>query len=277
MVPNTFTGAVLTTLPDPTRSYDYSVGYLWNLKPLDSNDFISMSDALASGNVVNRGATYGMVTYRPLPGLSTIFMDYYIENFVNTGFAQAEYNFQLPQNVPQWTVGANYIDQRSAGANLLTGSYFHTYQASAKAQMAYQAWTVFTAGSITGHESTIYSPFGGKPNYTDMQQVSFDNPGEKAVGAGAVYDFTPAFGRVGLGGLTAGAWYAHGWGAKDPSTGLGIPNRDELDLWLQYRPSEGPLKGLRVRIQYANVWQQGNLRNPQPELRLILGYTVLLR
>jgi len=276
MVPGTFTGAVLTTLPDSTRSYDYSVGYLWNFKSQDSNDFISMSDTLASGDVVNRGATFGMVKYRPFPGLSTVFMDYYVEDFVNTGFAQAEYDFQLPKDVPQWTVGVNYIDQRSVGANLLTGSYFQTYQASAKAQMSYQGWIVFAAGSIFGN-STMYSPFGGKPNYTDMQQISFDNPGEKAVGAGVVYNFTPAFGRVGLAGLTAGAWYAHGWGAYDPTTGLGIPNRDELDLWLQYRPSEGQLKGFRLRVQYANVWQQGNLRDPQPELRLITGYTVLFR
>jgi hypothetical protein len=46
MVPNTFTGAVLTSLPDPTnkRNYDYAVGYLWDIKQRDSNDFISMSE-----------------------------------------------------------------------------------------------------------------------------------------------------------------------------------------------------------------------------------------
>src|SRR5258708_36662464 len=110
-----------------------------------------------------------------------------------------------------------------------------------------------------------------------MKQICFDNAGEKAVGAGLVYNFTRELGRVGVGGTNAGAWYAHGWGGYDPTTGLGIPNRDELDLWLQYRPSEGLLKGFRLRVQYANVWQQGNLRDPQPELRFIVGYTVLFR
>ena len=35
-------------------------------------------------------------------------------------------------------------------------------------------WTLFIAGSITGDGSAIFSPFGSKQNYTDMQQVSFD-------------------------------------------------------------------------------------------------------
>ena len=41
MVPNTFEGATLVTLPDKDRNYDYAVGYLWNVKQRDSNDFIS--------------------------------------------------------------------------------------------------------------------------------------------------------------------------------------------------------------------------------------------
>ena len=68
MVPNTFEGATLVSLPDKDRNYDYSVGYLWTIKQRDSNDFIQMSDALAGSDVVNRGAAFGMVKYRPVPG-----------------------------------------------------------------------------------------------------------------------------------------------------------------------------------------------------------------
>jgi len=277
MVPNTFEGAQLVTLPDKNRSYDYAFGYLWTVKQRDSNDFISMSDALASGDVVNRGTPFGMIKYRPFAGLSTALMDYYIQDFINTGFAQAEYNFQLPKDAPQWSIGANVIDQRSVGSNMLTGSSFQTYQASAKAQVMYAGWTFFVAGSSTGDGSKLYSPFGSKPNYTDMQQVSFDNAGEKAIGGSVAYDFGHAFGKSGLSGLSAGAWYTHGWDAVNTSTNLGIPNRDELDLWVQYRPKEGPLKGLRVKVQYSDLWQQGNMRDPQPEFRFIADYTVLFR
>jgi len=123
MVPTTFEGAVFTTLPDNKRDYDYSVGYLWNVKQRDSNDFISLSDALTGGDVPNSGASFGMIKYRPLPGLEAIFQDYIIKDVANTSFAQLEYKFQLPPDVPQWIVGANIIDQRSVGAGLLSGSH----------------------------------------------------------------------------------------------------------------------------------------------------------
>jgi len=277
MVPNTFEGVQLVSLPVKDRIYDYAVGYLWDIKQRDSNDFIPMSDALAGADVLNRGTPFGMLKLRPIPGLSTAFMDYYIEDFVNTGFAQAEYNFQLPKGVPQWIVGANVIDQRTVGSDLLTGNSFQTYQASAKVQMSYVGWTAFVAGSMTGDGSKIYSPFGTKPNYTDMQQVSFDNAGEKAIGGSLAYDFGYAFGSIGLSGLSLGAWYAHGWDAINPGTNAAIPDRDELDLWLQYRPTEGPLKGFRLKVQYSDLWQQNNVRESQPEFRFILDYTLLFR
>src|ERR1700752_138855 len=58
MVPNTFEGATLVPLPDKDRNYDYAFGYLWNIKQRDSNDFISMSDAIVGGDVVNRGTPF---------------------------------------------------------------------------------------------------------------------------------------------------------------------------------------------------------------------------
>ena len=100
-----------------------------------------------------------------------------------------------------------------------------------------------------------------------------DNAREKAIGGSVAYDF----GSVGLPGLAAGGWYTRGWDAVNPTTGVGIPNRSELDLWIQYRPNEGPLRGLRVKMQYSDLWQQGNVRDVQPEFRFIVDYTVLFR
>jgi len=159
----------------------------------------------------------------------------------------------------------NIINQQSVGADLLTGGSFHTYQASAKVQMVYEGWTLFVAGSITGDQSKLFSPFGTPPNYTYMRQVSFDNAGERAIGGSLAYVFGYAFSTIGFSGLNAGAWFTHGWGAVNPATSLGIPDRNELDLWLQYRPTEGPLKGLRIKTQYSNVWQHGDVRGTQPE------------
>ena len=136
MVPNTFEGATLVSLPDKDRNYDYSVGYLWTMKQRDSNDFIPMSDALAGTDVFNHGAAFGMIKYRPLSGLSLVAMDYNVQDMVNTAFGQVEYDFKQPKGVPNWIIGANVISQQSIGANLLAGTPFETYQASAKVQMA---------------------------------------------------------------------------------------------------------------------------------------------
>jgi hypothetical protein len=139
--------------------------------------------------------------------------------------------------------------------------------------MVYAGWTLFVAGSVTGNESKIFSQYGIKPNYTDMQQVSFDNANEKAIGGSVAFDF----GAVGLSGVSAGAWYTHGWDAITPVTNIAIPDRRELDLWIQYRPTEGPLKGFRLKTQYSKLWQEGNVRELQPEFRFIVDYTVLFR
>jgi hypothetical protein len=110
-----------------------------------------------------------------------------------------------------------------------------------------------------------------------MQQISFDSAGEKAFGASVGYDFTSAFGSIGLAGLSVGVWYSRGWDAINPVTMAGIPKRDEFDLWAQYRPADGPLKGVRLKLQYAAARQQGQLRERQQEFRFIVDYTVLFR
>jgi hypothetical protein len=194
----------------------------------------------------------------PAPGLSLVAMDYNVQDFINTSFAQLEFDFKKPIGVPNWIIGVNVTNQRSVGANLLTGTPFETYQASAKVQMLYSGWTLFVAGSMNGAGSNPVSPFGGNPNYTSMQQVTFDNANERTIGGSIAYEF----GAFGLPGLSTGVWYTRGWDAINTSTKSGIPNRSELDVWIQYRPTEGPLKGFRLKVEYENVWQLGNVRIP---------------
>ena len=57
--------------------------------------------------------------------------------------------------------------------------------------------------------------------------------------------------------MSAGVWDTQGWGAINPSTNAAIADRNELDLWVQYRPTSGPLQGLRVKVQYSDLWQAG--------------------
>ena len=131
-------------------------------------------------------------------------------------------------------------------------------------------------GSATGDASKIYSPFGSKPNYTNMQQVSFDNAGKKALGGSIAYDFGHAFAKYGLSGLSLGLWDTQGCArvTRPPGPASG-PQRT------QYLAAIPPDIGSAPRLPLQNpVFRHlagGNTRNPQSELRVVLDYTVLFR
>lgn len=129
-------------------------------------------------------------------------------------------------------------------------------------------------GSATGDASKIYSPIGSKPNYTNMQAGVLRQHRRKALGGSIAYDFGRAFAKYGLSGLSLGLWGTQGWSARDPATGR-HPDRNELNAWLQHRPASGPLQGFPFKTQYSGIWQLGNTRNPQSELRVVLDYSVL--
>ena len=121
-------------------------GYLWNTKLRDFNDFKPMSDALTGRGVSTAGRHFGMVRVRPITGMAVTVMDYNIEHYINTGFAQAEYLFPTPKTTPRWGMGTNVIDQRSVVANLLAGAPFHTFSSfPGKGQVKYAGWTGFIA------------------------------------------------------------------------------------------------------------------------------------
>ena len=79
----------------------------------------------------------------------------------------------------------------------------------------------------------------------------FNRAGENAFVAKALLDFT----RLCLEGLTAYALYVHGWNRINPSGGSSIPNENEFDADLQWRPQWKFLKGLWFRVRYADVHQ----------------------
>jgi hypothetical protein len=126
--------------------------------------------------------------------------------------------------------------------------------------------------STTGRENAINFPLGTKPNYTDLQQLSFDRAGEEAAGLGA----TLKLDKIGLKDVTATAFFVWGWDAIDPSTNASLPNKQELDLALRWQPSDGRWKGLSVCARYADVFSTGTARDTQPEFRFIVDYTVPL-
>ena len=85
MVPHTFEAVTLSGTLDWVR---YDVGYLTNIKPRDSNDFISMSRQ-AGASSDNKGLVLTTLTLTPIKGLKIYTGNYYAVDVFNTAFGSA--------------------------------------------------------------------------------------------------------------------------------------------------------------------------------------------
>jgi hypothetical protein len=253
MTPNTFQGVTLGGKFDWVK---YLVGYLWEIKPRNSDEFISMSEqAGAKGS--NDGVGLAGVTLTPLKGLRFDVSNQYGVNTFNTIYGAADYLAPLGDG---WKgrVGAQFTDQRAVGDALVDNAekrFWSTQQGGMQAQLIYKDLTITTAFSITGAGNTIQSPWGTFPGYLSMIDQDFDRANEKAWLIGAAYDFSKVL-TEGLSGYFKFAW---GTGAINPATRKDAPNQGEYDFNVDYRPpwiTPTPLRGLWFRARAAVLDQQ---------------------
>jgi hypothetical protein len=118
----------------------------------------------------------------------------------------------------------------------------------------------------------MQSPWSGYPGYTSVQVQDFNRAGEKAFIGKLSYDFT----RLGLEGVTASVLFVYGWDRVDPSTKEAVPNENEFDVDLQWRPKWKFLKGLWLRARYAQVNQYQGPKDTIHDYRVIVNYDVPL-
>lgn len=267
MIPITYEGITLSSLPGTSSKLAYTGGYLWKGKLRDSNDFESFTSILGIPDL-DRGAIFGQVRYRPSEAFLISAMNYWIADVLNTGFVEAEYVFPARPDGVKYGLGFNSILQYGDAGDV--GTAF-TFQASARATAEYRGWLASIAVSSTGEAAAIQAPFGSKPNYTDLPQVSFERAGEDALVLGLTYDFE----AMGWRGLTAGLHYGWGRNAIDPLTAAALPDQNELSLIAQFEVQTGPWKGLRLTTRYSDLISPPGGAH-QPEVRLILDYTVLI-
>ena len=270
MIPLTFEGVTVRSDTGKNPKFEYVAGYLQRFKPRDSNDFDSISQGFGVTDADN-GTPFAWFRVRPTENLTLAAENYWVEDTINTGYVEAIYQFPRRTSGPQYAVAANLITQNSVGSDLLTGSSFFTYQGSAKFTVDFGDVAIMAVGSTTGTGAAINFPLGTKPNYTDIQQLSFDRAGEDAAGFGLTWKLD----KIGLKDVTAAAWYVWGWDAIDAVTNASLPNRQELDLSLRYQPSEGRWKGLSVWARYGDVFSKNaGVRDEQPEFRFIVDYSI---
>jgi hypothetical protein len=261
MIPNTFEGV---TLRGTLGSIDYDIGYLWDMKPRNSEKFISMSQqAGVAGS--DDGLEFGSLKWTPNSCWEVFAGDYYTPDVFNTAYAYAKHTRRLG-GYAEGNFGVQYTDQRSVGNESL-GS-FNTWNAGIGARVIWDSGlTLGAAFHTTADEAGIRSPYGSWPGYLSLIETDFDRAGEQAFGVGLKYDFGKRLCAPGLLGVLA---YARGVNRRDPATGSHLSDTDEFDLDVTYDiPS---VKGLQVRFRNAYVKAGGPDTGYQ--FRLILNWEI---
>jgi hypothetical protein len=128
---------------------------------------------------------------------------------------------------------------------------------------------VFTVGYTNDSRGAdLRNPWDGYPGYNSVQVQDFNRAEEQSIMGKLSYDFT----RLGLEGLTAYALYVHGWNRVDPTTKKSVPNENEFDADLQWKPKKGFLQGIWFRLRYAVVRQYEEPKNYIHDFRFIVNY-----
>jgi hypothetical protein len=267
MTPNTFEGYTFTGAcggKDGGPGFNYGFGFIDRIKLRNADRFISMSEA--AGADVNRGVVTGggRVSYK---GFTFGAINYYSSDIINIFYTEGSYKLRVRDRLGL-LFGAQYADQRSVGNDLLTGSSFKTNQFGIKAETSYGGGILTLAWTKASRGTDLQSPWGGYPGYTSVQVQDFNRAGEGAFMVKASYDFT----RLGLEGVTAYVLFVHGWGRVDPSTKDSVPDENEFDADIQWRPPWKFLKGLWLRVRYANVHQYQGPKNTINDFRVIVNY-----
>jgi hypothetical protein len=261
MLPNTFEAVTLSGALGWAR---YDVGYVRDIKPRDSNDFISMSrQAGVPGD--DEGLILTTLALTPIKDLSIYTGNYYLGEGFNTAFAKVEYT-HAPSADLKLQVGVQFTDQRSVGDERLGD--FATWNVGAGARVLWKGLSVGAAAHFTGDEASIRSPWGTWPGYLSLMVTDFDRADETAFGAGVKYDFGGALLPFKVPGLTVHLLYAVGVDRIDPVTRADQPTTHEGNLDIVYNVPG--VKGLSLRFRNAYVGRGGP--DVLKDFRLIVNY-----
>jgi hypothetical protein len=261
MVPNTFEAVTLSGKLDWVR---YDLGYVWNIKPRDSNDFISMSrQAGARGE--DQGLVLTSLSLTPIKDLSIYAGNFYALDVFNTAFAKGEYTHTISPDL-KLQFGLQYTDQRSVGDDRVGD--FTTWNVGAAMRVVWRGLSLGAAGHFTGDDASIASPWGTWPGYLSLMVTDFDRANEKAFGVGLKYDFgAGTLLPFQLSGLTVHLLYGQGNDRIDPVTRTGQPTTREGNLDIIYNISA--VKGLSLRFRNAYVSRGGDVVK---DFRIIVNY-----
>ena len=194
-------------------------------------------------------------------------INYYSNDIINIFYTETKYSLPITKDIGA-AIAFQFADQRSTGQDLLNGRSFATNQLGLKGDASYGG-AVFSLGyTNTLRRDDMQNPWSGYPGYTSVQVQDFNRAKEQAVITKLSYDFS----RLGLEGVSTYMLFVHGWNRVNPSTKAGVPNENEFDTDIQWRPKWSFLNGFSARFRYARVNQYQGPKDHQDDFRVIINY-----
>lgn len=267
MIPNTFEGYVLNKPIAENPNLQYGLAYVDKMKKRNADEFISMSAAAGTTNGVDHGAVLGGVRYKFADELTLETFNVWTPDVINLFQFQTVTRLMKEDPLSLKFTG-QFLHEQSVGANLLGRAADSTYALGGMAEASFHKLVGTLALTGNSRAEDLISPYGTYPGYNSIIINDYNRAGEYGLRVGLSYDLS----ELGLTGVSFMGNYVWGFGAVDPESGDDIPNQNELDLTLDYRPPVPWLKGLSIRLRTALIEEEGG-RDLQ-DYRATVNYTL---
>ncbi len=262
MIPNTHEAYIVQ---HPGDTFQWVAGYVSKIKQRDSEDFVPMGEA-AGVEGSNAGTSIVGARVTLAEGVTIGATVQQTHDLFTTTFGEAAYRRTLTED---WgmQLGAQYSYQASTGDARL--GRFNTYSWGLRSKVSYGGAVLTAAYTRTG-DNEIRNPFGGIPGFTSSMLFDFDRRNEEAVRVGLSFNLW----RFGLEGIGITTNYTKGRNAES-ADGVSLPDAEEFEVTADFRPPEGPLEGLWLRVRYADG-DRGSPEADRRDVRVIINYTFRL-
>jgi hypothetical protein len=255
MTPNTFESI---TLQKPEGTFKFSTGYTWNIKPRNSDEFVSLTERIDIEE--DRGLAHAGAAWDPhedfhIGAIGGVIPDVFVGLYAELGWGRDiadGWELRLDgQFTYDWDIGADLSEE------LID----ETWNLGIRASTSY-AGAVFRLGlSINARDASVFSPYGTNPSYVDLMQRSFTTADEKALLVSLSYDFS----RLELHGLSLIVNFVAGFDSRLDG------DAQEVDITFDYRVKEGWLKSFWLRIRGSWLSEESADRDGT-DVRVILRY-----
>ena len=276
MVPITYEAALFTGQHEFGERYgdslNYYLGWINQAKPRNSADFDRVGEVIgAKGS--HADMRMGGLQYAPIKDFWVQGWYHVVSDVIRIGYLDTDYVMRLADK-SYLRLAAQYTDQRSDGANALTGQSFSTKNAQAYAEYGTERLTLYGAYSRTGSGADIRFPFSSGPVFTYQVTRTFVRAHETAWLLGIGSDF-----GTWVPGLSGWFDVTSGQGAINPTSGAKLADEIECDVGAVYtlKQKGSFFDGLRARIRYGWVTDQTVGDKHSTDLRIDVNLPINLR